>query len=330
MRSRDDVEATFYVGRPSILERALMRRLPGRRLRRLVDPIFIWRRHLDAWLREVEIEKYDAVHAATQVNALAFAELRDGPPFSVMIDQPRIAPRTDLEDAWFSQRALAAERLIFERADFIGSMSRYARDALVENYGAPPGKVHLFPPSVLVPDTPAPREGPGDLVNIAIIANDFQRKGGPALLRLHQDKLAGLARLNIVSRGFANPGGLVNVVHYPHIPNERIVDEFLAKMDIFCHPTRSDQSSWVCAEASAAGVPVVVTNVGGIADLCVDGETGFLIERDDAAALEERLTTLIRDPALRTSMGHNAHAFARKHLNAETNYGRLIDLIVGR
>ncbi len=66
----------------------------------------------------------------------------------------------------------------------------------------------------------------------------------------------------------------------------------------------------VLLEAGYMGLPVVATDVGGVAECVVDGETGILVPaRDDATAvtaLTAALARLLRDPALRERMGENA------------------------
>ena len=59
----------------------------------------------------------------------------------------------------------------------------------------------------------------------------------------------------------------------------------------------------VAVEAMATGRPVCASRVGGLQDIVVDGETGFLFDREDHATLSERLAALLDDPALRERMG---------------------------
>jgi glycosyltransferase involved in cell wall biosynthesis len=61
-------------------------------------------------------------------------------------------------------------------------------------------------------------------------------------------------------------------------------------------------------EAMAAGLPVVTTASGGVAEAVVDGETGYVVTCDQergalAATLAERAAALLDDPALRALMG---------------------------
>ena len=59
-------------------------------------------------------------------------------------------------------------------------------------------------------------------------------------------------------------------------------------------------------EAMASGTPVVASRIGGLAEVVVDGETGFLVEPGDLAALHDRLALLLSDPRLAARLGANA------------------------
>ena len=61
-------------------------------------------------------------------------------------------------------------------------------------------------------------------------------------------------------------------------------------------------------EAMRAGLPVVSSAVGGIAESVRDGETGFVVARGDVEAVQGRLRQLLADPALRTRLGRQARA----------------------
>ena len=59
-------------------------------------------------------------------------------------------------------------------------------------------------------------------------------------------------------------------------------------------------------EAMASGTPVVASRIGGLAEVVVDGETGFLVEPGDLAALHDRLALLVSDRRLAARLGANA------------------------
>lgn len=59
-------------------------------------------------------------------------------------------------------------------------------------------------------------------------------------------------------------------------------------------------------EAMASGLPVVASRVGGVPEIVVDGETGFLVEPGDVDELHDRIAQLVGDPALAAEMGRRA------------------------
>ena len=60
-------------------------------------------------------------------------------------------------------------------------------------------------------------------------------------------------------------------------------------------------------EASACGAPLIVSDVGGLPEVVVDGITGFGVAKRDAWATAEALVHLIEDPVPRRRMGEAGH-----------------------
>ncbi|HEX7590823.1 MAG TPA: glycosyltransferase [Candidatus Limnocylindrales bacterium] len=79
--------------------------------------------------------------------------------------------------------------------------------------------------------------------------------------------------------------------------------EFLAGLDIYVMPSRSESLGVGALEAAAAGLPVVATRVGGIPEAVADGETGLLVPSEDAPALASALGQLAQDKDLRARLG---------------------------
>lgn len=81
-------------------------------------------------------------------------------------------------------------------------------------------------------------------------------------------------------------------------------------------------------EAMAAGLPVVTTAAGGVAEVVVDGETGYVVARDRersalAAALAERAAALLDDPVLRARMGAAGARRVRAHFTVDQTAARV-------
>lgn len=81
------------------------------------------------------------------------------------------------------------------------------------------------------------------------------------------------------------------------------VDRLLAEVQVFVLTSNWEGLPLVVLEAMRAGLPVVATDVGGVGEAVVEGKTGFLVGRGDEAALREKLSLLLENPALRASMG---------------------------
>ena len=81
------------------------------------------------------------------------------------------------------------------------------------------------------------------------------------------------------------------------------VKEWLGTMDVFTMPSLSEGLPLSLLEAMAAGIPPVVTQVGGMPEVVRDGETGFIVPPGDGAALADRISFLLGNPPLATKMG---------------------------
>ena len=63
-------------------------------------------------------------------------------------------------------------------------------------------------------------------------------------------------------------------------------------------------------EAMTSEVPVIATNAGGLPEVIVDGETGYLVPMGDTDAMAERGIEILRNDDLRKRMGQRAREVA--------------------
>jgi len=74
----------------------------------------------------------------------------------------------------------------------------------------------------------------------------------------------------------------------------------LAAADVLVVPSQAFESfGLTCVEAMAAGVPVVATRVGGLAEVVADGDGGYSVERDDIKGFADRVARLLENSELR-------------------------------
>ncbi|MEM7469401.1 MAG: glycosyltransferase [Pseudomonadota bacterium] len=108
----------------------------------------------------------------------------------------------------------------------------------------------------------------------------------------------------------------------------RDVIRVLNAADIAVLPSHEEGLSNFVLEAMAAGLPSVVTNVGGNGEAIVDQQTGFVVAPRSPHELAEKLALLVRDEALRQRLGQAAHDRARRHFSIENcvaEYAQLYD-----
>jgi glycosyltransferase involved in cell wall biosynthesis/ubiquinone/menaquinone biosynthesis C-methylase UbiE len=87
-------------------------------------------------------------------------------------------------------------------------------------------------------------------------------------------------------------------------PNNRSqVSKILANSHILCLPSRNEGMSNAVLEGLACGLPVILTDVGGTAELLTDNKNGLIIKHDSIDDIYKKLRTLITDTAKIKQMG---------------------------
>lgn len=98
------------------------------------------------------------------------------------------------------------------------------------------------------------------------------------------------------------------------------VERQLAGMDVIALAAapRSEGITTAVLEGMAAGLPVVVTDVGALREAVDDGRTGFLVLPGNPDAFAVALARLLNDPALRARMGQEARRVAESRFGVDT------------
>jgi D-inositol-3-phosphate glycosyltransferase len=107
--------------------------------------------------------------------------------------------------------------------------------------------------------------------------------------------------------------GIGDLVVFLGKRNQNLLPYYYSAAQAVIVPSHYESFGMVALEAMACGTPVVASQVGGLAFLVQDGETGFVVPDDDPVALGDCLVKIICEPGLRERLGAQANAYAQSY-----------------
>lgn len=118
--------------------------------------------------------------------------------------------------------------------------------------------------------------------------------------------------------------------HVSFLPpmSQRELAQYMVRADGLVLPSVSEGLGRVVFEAMACATPVIGSNVGGIVEMVVDGETGLLVDPGNPEALVERMAWILAHPGEARAMGAKARLFAKRFFSTESyvsGYERLFE-----
>ena len=91
---------------------------------------------------------------------------------------------------------------------------------------------------------------------------------------------------------------------------------YLTTFDVFVLPSRFEAFPLAIVEAMLAGLPVVATDVGSVAEAVLDGQTGRLIARDEPGSLADAVRDLLEDPERARELGRRGREVAMERFTS--------------
>src|SRR5215813_13473987 len=222
-------------------------------------------------------------------------------------------------------------RRVYDGGAHLLPLSWSCRDSLIEDYRIEPERISVIPPGIDVnryaPPNRARRSEQAPL-RLLFIGADFLRKGGDLLVALARAPELRDLQFDLVTRAYRGPV-MDNIhVHHDVTPNSSRMLKLLGDADLYALPTRADSHAIATLEAMAMGLPVITTPVGGVVDVVRDGENGFLVPRNDADALGDRILKLRQNRTLRLRLGQAARATVETRFNAARLSATVVDLLL--
>jgi glycosyltransferase involved in cell wall biosynthesis len=95
------------------------------------------------------------------------------------------------------------------------------------------------------------------------------------------------------------------------------ITQFNAGMDVICLTSNNEGTPVSIIEAQASQLPVISTNVGGVGNVMMDNDTGFIVPKNNARIFADKLLVLIENEVLRMDMGIKGWAFVKERFHFE-------------
>jgi glycosyltransferase involved in cell wall biosynthesis len=278
--------------------------------------------------RRLRRERVDVLHSHE------FAMNVYGGAAAVLARVPSLATVHGRNWATGARRRARAYRLLRRFGLDVVAVSHDLAGFLAEGFALPRAAIAVVHNGIPLPHLPPPAEraaqravsrralgAPEDAPLVVAVGNLYAVKDHATLLRAVATlprahvAIAGRGEEEPALRGLASELGIPERVHLLGLRDD--VDTVLAAADVFAQSSRSEGLPLAILEAMAAALPVVATDVGGVSEAVIDGETGLLVPPGDPAALASSLGALLDGPARAEALGAAGRARAESAFSIE-------------
>jgi glycosyltransferase involved in cell wall biosynthesis len=279
--------------------------------------------------RFLKRQKFDIVHTHD-----LYSNLLGIPAARLAGVKAIVSSRRDLAHLdWYTARRRVLLRWVQNLSGAVLANATPIHDALIAEDGFAPEKLRVIHNGVDVEKFKAARDsrnhlfpGVGDGKLIVLVGNMHSDvKGHPWLIASASAVVREFPSVRFVLIGDGEKrhsfeqqvAGLALEKNFLFLGRRADVPEILASCDIAVLPSRAEGLPNAVLEYMAAGLPAVVSSVGGNSELVQDGLTGLLVPPEDSAALSAALLKLLRDPNLAREIALSGHDCAVRNFGFE-------------
>ncbi|HID07603.1 MAG TPA: glycosyltransferase family 1 protein, partial [Armatimonadetes bacterium] len=200
----------------------------------------------------------------------------------------------------------------YRKARRVFTYNKLVRRSMIEDYGVDPEKVITVGVGVCLEPIDPAIEKRYDSRQIVFIGKDsaFIRKGVPNLLAgfaLVREVIPD-AQLLLIGLSPDRIPPQPGVVNLGFIKDRQRLRQVLKDAALYAMTPLIDPSPGAVREAMAMKLPVVASNVDGIPEMVVDGETGYLVPPEEPKQLAQTILSLLQDENKMRSMGERGYA----------------------
>lgn len=245
-------------------------------------------------------------------------------------------------DAWLPQVSGEAKRdarirfAIRETDAFVFWSSIFAQQAREDHPDIPEHKIHVMHPGIDLKKWPLrePKQ-PDERFKILFVGGDLMRKGADTLIDAFETYLSDTCELHIATQAAYLPPAIRQRVealphahlHLDYTTGSDPLRALFREADVFAMPTNKDAAPFVALESMATGLPIVISPIGGIPEIVMNGEAGLLVPPKDPAALAAAIKRLRDSPELREKFTRQGRAHVEENYDANRNTEKLLDLM---
>lgn len=198
------------------------------------------------------------------------------------------------------------ETELYTHASLIFTTNENARRSFIQHYGIPAERVRVV--GAGVDQAHEHPEKSYDEQTILFVGIDFERKGGPALLKAFGKVRRQLPRARLLIAG-PRPGPAQDGVDWlGHISDRQRVNQLFSMSTVFALPAICDPFPGAIREAMSHGLPVIASQVDAMAEMVEEGVTGYLVPPGRPDLLAEKLEKLLESPEICAEFGRAGRA----------------------
>jgi glycosyltransferase involved in cell wall biosynthesis len=206
-----------------------------------------------------------------------------------------------------SEKAIAAQKMMFDSYDKIFVLCEWTRNSVVSDYGCAPEKVIVVGAGANMPAL-EPAENKYRSNNILFVGCDWVRKGGPLLLEAFAIVKRSIpdAILNIVGCNpkVSEPGVEVfGILRKDKNSQRDKLNQLYQEANVFCILPEFDPFPNVLLEAQITSTPVVCLTGGSRQEAVQDDVTGKLVKQRSAESVAAAIVEILSDPGRAEQMG---------------------------
>lgn len=231
----------------------------------------------------------------------------------------------------YKRLAHQREKNVYAQSRGIFVFSNFVRDSLIRDFAVSAERIHTVYAGVNLRIPREVRHNRKEPI-ILFVGKEFERKGGPLLLRAFKRVRRAIPNARLVIAG-SNPQtdlpgvDVVGFINKQSPEGEARLASLFAQAAVFTMPSHFEPFGIVFAEAMHFGVPCVGVNHCAMPEIVSDGETGLLVSPNDENGLAEALIYVLKNPDVARRFGDAGRTKARELFTWDTVAGKMQNVI---